>query len=101
MKSAVLILALLAGCASATGPAGTPPSEERMAAVRAGMTPAEVEQILGRPTGGTATYGAGEHSETVSGWSLPTRGRVRAEYFNVHYLGGKVVRTSRSAEYPD
>lgn len=98
MKSAVLILALLAGCASATGPAGTPPSEERMAAVRAGMTPAEVEQILGRPTGGTATYGG---VETVSGWSLPTRGRVRAEYFNVHYRGGKVVRTSRSAEYPD
>jgi hypothetical protein len=65
------------------------------------MTPAEVEQILGRPTGGTATYGGGEDSETVSGWSLPTRGRVRAEYFNVHYLGGKVVRTSRSAEYPD
>ena len=76
------------------------PSEEQMGTVRAGMTPAEVQQILGQPDGGSSTYGRGDNAETVTSWLLPTRGRVRAEYFNVHYRGGKVVRTSRNAEYP-
>ena len=94
MKKALLILAL------AASPVLAAPSEDQMAAVRAGMTPAEVQLILGQPDGGTATYGRGDNAETVTSWLLPTRGRVRAEYFNVHYRGGKVVRTSRNAEYP-
>jgi len=98
MKRSILILALLA--AAATGPAVAQPTEQQMGAVRTGMTPAEVEQVLGQPTGGSSSYGRGDSAETVIAWRLPTRGRVSAEYFNVHYRGGKVVRTSRSAEYP-
>jgi hypothetical protein len=65
------------------------------------MTPAEVEQVLGKPDGGTATYGLGDEAETVSSWLLPKCGRrARAEYFNVHYRAGKVVCTSRNVEYP-
>ena len=94
MRKALLILAL------AASPVLAAPTDEQMASVRAGMTPAEVQQILGQPDGGTATYGRGDNAETVTSWLLPTRGRVRAEYFNVHYRGGKVVRTSRNAEYP-
>jgi hypothetical protein len=94
MRRALLILALAASSAVAA------PSEEQMAAVRAGMTPAEVERVLGQPDGGSSTYGRGDKAETVTAWRLPVRGRVSAEYFNVHYRDGKVVRTSRNAEYP-
>ena len=89
----LLALALLAGCATLA----EPPSEARMAGVRNGMSAAEVEQLLGRPDGGTATYMSGE---TVSGWRLPLRrAGIAAAYFNVHYRDGRVVRTSRSFDY--
>lgn len=96
-----LLVALLSGCAAM--PSGEPLTEQRVAAVRNGMSTAEVEQLLGRPDGGTATYASGE---TVSGWRLPVRGAgigdgagIRDAYFNVHYRDGKVARTSRSADY--
>ena len=91
----LLLLVLLAGCTAV--PSREPFSDERAAGVRNGMSTAEVEQLLGRPDGGTVTYGSGE---TVSGWRVPVRGAgIRAAYFNVHYRDGRVVRTSRSAEY--
>lgn len=86
----LLALVFLAGCVTAAQPL----SEERMAAVRNGMSPGEVEQLLGRPDGGTVRYMSGE---TVSGWRVPLlRGGASAAYFNVHYRDGRVVRTSRS-----
>ncbi|HZM35297.1 MAG TPA: hypothetical protein VFC18_12495 [Burkholderiales bacterium] len=99
MRKGIVMLAL-AAWVGAAGQALAQPSDQQMASVRSGMTPAEVRQILGEPDGGTATYGRGAQAETVTSWLLPTRGRVRAEYFNVHYRDGKVVRTSRNAEYP-
>lgn len=93
MRKIVLALALLAGCVAYR----EPPSEAQMAAVRNGMSPAEVEQILGAPDGGTATYASGE---TVSGWKVPVRfAGIRFAYFNVHYRGSRVVRTSESYDY--
>jgi hypothetical protein len=90
-----LLLLLLVGCG--TVQVDEPLSEERLAAVRNGMSAQEVERLLGQPDGGTATYGSGE---TVSGWRVPVRGRgVWAAYFNVHYRDGRVVRTSRSFDY--
>lgn len=92
----VLFSTVLLGCA-APGPLPEPPSAQAMERVQPGMSTAEVEQLLGRPDGGMATYGAGE---TVSGWRVPVRGHgIRAAYFNVHFRDGKVVRTSRSADY--
>ena len=93
MRKTLALLVLLGGCAAA--PVAEPPREEQMAAVRAGMAPAQVEELLGRPSGGTATYGSGE---TVSGWGLPRQGVMLISYFNVHYRDGKVARTSRSFE---
>ena len=94
MRKIVLLLALLAGCAAS--PYREPPGDAQMAAVRNGMSVAEVEQLLGPPDGGTSVFG----EETVTGWRTPVRGHgVRAAYFNVHFRGGKVVRTSRSVEY--
>lgn len=91
----------LAPRATAAGQVLTQPSDPQMASVRAGMTPTEVEQVLGKPDAGTAIYGPGDEAETVSSWLLSTRGRrARAEYFNVHYRAGKVVCTSRNVEYP-
>ena len=97
LKTAALVLALLPGSALAMGAMVPPPTAEQMAAVRAGMTTAEVEQVLGKPTGRTETY---KH-ETVSGWMLTPRGRARTDYFNVHYQEGKVARISRSTDYRD
>ncbi len=95
MRVLVLLLALLAGCTAME--ARPPLGEAQMAGVRPGMARAEVERLLGTPTGGTATYGTGE---TVSGWILPVRrAGVRTSYFNVHYRDGSVVRTSESFDY--
>jgi len=98
IRSILLALALpvaLLACAVPT--MSKAPSERAMARVQPGMSTAEVEQLLGRPDGGTATYLSGE---TVSGWRVPlARGGATAAYFNVHYRDGKVVRTSRSFEY--
>ena len=91
----VVLLALLVGCTAME--VREPVSEAQMANVRNGMERAEVERLLGAPTGGTETYRSGE---TVSGWILPVRrAGVRASYFNVHYREGRVVRTSNSFDY--
>lgn len=98
----ILVVALLAACAGAVLPGcGTyrePPTEAQKAGVRPGMSVAEVEQLLGPPDGGTATYWLS--GETVSGWRMPVRfAGIRAAYFNVHFRGDRVVRTSESYEY--
>ena len=91
------ILALLflvaAGCG--TMPRWQPPSEEQMASVKAGMTPAEVQAALGASAdGGSSTSPQGE---TVSSWRIALRGgSLQTAYFNVHYRDGRAVRTSRS-----
>ena len=96
MKKSILLLALLAGCASVQY--REPPTDAQRQAVRNGMTAAEVEQALGGPpTGRTESYASGE---TVAGWKIDTHFQgIRNAYFNVHYRDGAVVRTSESFDY--
>jgi hypothetical protein len=96
MKKIALIALLLAGCASAQY--REPLNDAQKKAVRNGMTPAEVEQVLGPATGRTDAYRSGE---TVTGWRMEARGMqgIRNAWFNVHYRDGKVVKTSESFDY--
>jgi hypothetical protein len=95
VKKYLVLAALVAGCAAAA-PQQEALSDDKKAAVRVGMTVAEVEQLLGKP-GSTETYKSGE---TVSGWRMPgKRPGVRNAWFNVHYRDGKVVKTSESFDY--
>jgi hypothetical protein len=95
MKRYLVLAALIAGCATAA-PQQEPLGDDKKAAVRVGMSVAEVEQLLGRP-GSTENYKSGE---TVSGWRMPgKRAGVRNAWFNVHYRDGKVVKTSESFDY--
>ncbi|HZM34546.1 MAG TPA: hypothetical protein VFC18_08615 [Burkholderiales bacterium] len=98
MRTSILLVGLVAGCAAGTFEYREPPNEAQMAAVKVGMAPAEVAQALGgQPDGGVSTFRSGE---TVESWMLPVRfGGIRAAYFNVHYRNGKVVRTSESYDY--
>jgi hypothetical protein len=99
MRKATIVLAalLLVGCAAASSQYREPPTAEQMKAVRNGMTPAEVEQVLGPPTGRTETYRSGE---TVTAWRMEARMQgIRNAWFNVHYRDGKVVKTSESFDY--
>jgi uncharacterized protein YcfL len=88
-------LLLLAGCG--TSQYREPPTEQQKKAVQVGMTPAEVEQVLGPATGRTESYRSGE---TVTGWRMEARMQgIRNAWFNVHYRDGKVVKTSESFDY--
>jgi hypothetical protein len=94
----ILLLLLLAAAGCGTAPRWQPPTEEQMAAVKAGMSPAEVRAALGgsAPDGGSSTSPQGE---TVSSWRIVQKGSVlHTAYFNVHYRDGKVVRTSRTVD---
>ena len=92
---ALLIAVLVAGCAIPQY--REPPTNEQKAAVRNGMTPAEVEQVLGPATGRTESYRSGE---TVTGWKMDTYMQgIRNAWFNVHFRDGKVVKTSESFDY--
>jgi hypothetical protein len=98
----MLAVVLLAVCAGALVPGcGTyrePPTEAQKAGVRNGMSMSEVEQLLGPADGGAETYWLS--GETVLGWRIPVRfAGIRASYFNVHFRGDSVVRTSESHEY--
>jgi hypothetical protein len=96
-KEILLLLALLAGCAAA--PTWQPPTEEQMAAVKEGMSRAEVEKALGgAPDGGTERNRAGE---TVSAWRLQgAAAKGDTIYFQVHYRNGRVTRTTREGLWP-
>jgi hypothetical protein len=95
---AAFLLASAAGCAAGgTGQHREPPSAAQMASIQPGMERAEVERILGAPTGGVNTFKSGE---TVVAWLMAGKrpGVLRA-YFNVHFRDGKVERTSESFDY--
>jgi hypothetical protein len=71
---------------------------ENLARVRNGMTQDEVRRLLGQYR---SVQRFALSNEEVWDWNIPKDYHdVIALRFNVHFVDGKVVRTSRSYEYP-
>jgi len=73
-------------------------AEENLARVKAGMTQDEVRRLLGQYRSVQRFVLSGEE---VWDWNIPKASiDLIATYFNVHFVDGKAVRTSRTHEYP-
>lgn len=73
-------------------------SDKYLADVRPGMTMAEVSRMLGRHRSVQTFRLSGEE---VWDWNVHNDGPGVATLFNVHFIGGKVVRTSRTYVFPN
>ena len=71
-------------------------SEENRAKVQVGMTMAEVDRLLGEHRSVQTFRLSGEE---VWDWNVYNDGPGVATLFNVHFIDGKVVRTSRTYVY--
>lgn len=73
-------------------------ADENLARVKKGMTQDEVRRMLGQYRSVQRFALSGEE---VWDWNIPKDSiDLIATYFNVHFIDGKVVRTSRTHEYP-
>lgn len=72
-------------------------SDENLARVRPGMTQDEVSRLLGTHRSVQVFKLSGEE---VWDWNVYNDGPGVATLFNVHFIDGKVVRTSRTYVYP-
>lgn len=73
-------------------------AEDNLARVKPGMTQDEVRRLLGQYRSVQRFALSGEE---VWDWNIPKESiDLIATYFNVHFADGKVVRTSRTHEYP-
>ncbi len=72
-------------------------SEENLARVRKGMTGAEVDRLLGQHRSEQVFKQSGEE---VWDWNVRNDGPGVGTLFNVHFIDGKVVRTSQTYVYP-
>nr|WP_243632468.1 hypothetical protein [Parazoarcus communis] len=72
-------------------------SDQNLARVRPGMTPDEISRLLGEHRSEQSFRLSGE---TVWDWNIPNYGPGIATLFNVHFIDGKVVRTSQTYIYP-
>ena len=72
-------------------------SDENLARVRRGMSPDEVSRLLGQHRSEQTFPLSGE---TVWDWNIRNYGPGIATLFNVHFLDGKVQRTSQTYVYP-
>ena len=72
-------------------------SEENLARVRKGMTGAEVDRLLGQHRSEQVFKQSGEE---VWDWNVRNDGPGVGTLFNVHFIDGKVVRTSQTYLYP-
>jgi hypothetical protein len=73
-------------------------SQENLARVERGMTREQVSRLLGRHRSVERFVLSGEE---VWDWNVYNDGPGVATRFNVHFIDGKVVRTSRSYVYPN
>lgn len=72
-------------------------SEENLARVQRGMTRDEVDRLLGQHRSEQVFKMSGEE---VWDWNVRHFGPGVATLFNVHFIDGKVVRTSQTHIYP-
>ncbi|MDX9837290.1 MAG: hypothetical protein RBT39_06990, partial [Azoarcus sp.] len=72
-------------------------SDENLARVRKGMSPDEVSRLLGQHRSEQTFPLSGE---TVWDWNIRNYGPGVATLFNVHFMDGKVLRTSQSYVFP-
>ncbi|PKO60099.1 MAG: hypothetical protein CVU25_00635 [Betaproteobacteria bacterium HGW-Betaproteobacteria-19] len=72
-------------------------SDDNLARVRKGMSPDEVSRLLGQHRSEQTFPLSGE---TVWDWNIRNYGPGIATLFNVHFMDGKVLRTSQSYVYP-
>ncbi|KON81502.1 outer membrane protein assembly factor BamE [Azoarcus sp. PA01] len=72
-------------------------SDENLARVKPGMTQDEVSRLLGTHRSVQVFKLSGEE---VWDWNVYNDGPGVATLFNVHFIDGKVVRTSRTYVYP-
>lgn len=72
-------------------------AEDNLARVEKGMTREQVAQHLGQHR---SVQVFGLSGEEVWDWNVRNDGPGIATYFNVHFIDGRVVRTSRSYEFP-
>ena len=72
-------------------------SDDNLARVRKGMSPDEVSRLLGQHRSEQTFPLSGE---TVWDWNIRNYGPGIATLFNVHFMDGKVQRTSQSYVYP-
>lgn len=72
-------------------------SEENRARVQRGMTREEVDRLLGQHRSEQFFKMSGEE---VWDWNVPNDGPGVATLFNVHFIDGKVVRTSVTYVFP-
>lgn len=72
-------------------------SDANLAKVKRGMTKDEVARLLGSHRSVQTFALSGEE---VWDWNIYNDGPGFATLFNVHFIDGRVVRTSRSYEYP-
>lgn len=70
---------------------------ENLVRVQKGMTPEEVERMLGQHRSVQTFKLSGEE---VWDWNIRNNGPGVATRFNVHFIDGKVVRTSQTYVYP-
>ncbi len=73
-------------------------ADDSLAAVRAGMTKDEVARQLGEHRSEQSFRLSGEE---VWDWNVRNYGPGIATLFNVHFIDGKVVRTSQTYVYPN
>ncbi|THF61978.1 outer membrane protein assembly factor BamE [Pseudothauera rhizosphaerae] len=74
-------------------------ASDNLAQVKKGMTQDEIRRLLGQYRSVQRFALSGEE---VWDWNIPKSYiDLVAERFNVHFVDGKVVRTSRSYEYPN
>lgn len=71
--------------------------EENLARVQKGMTREEVDRLLGEHRSEQTFRLSGEE---VWDWNVRNYGPGIATLFNVHFIDGKVVRTSQTYVYP-
>ena len=72
-------------------------SEENLARVQRGMTREEVDRLLGQHRSEQVFKQSGEE---VWDWNVRNDGPGVGTLFNVHFIDGKVVRTSQTYLYP-
>ena len=70
---------------------------ENLVRVQKGMAPEEVERLLGQHRSVQTFKLSGEE---VWDWNIRNDGPGVATHFNVHFIDGKVVRTSQTYVYP-
>ncbi|WP_445954547.1 hypothetical protein [Thauera sp. SDU_THAU2] len=70
---------------------------ENLVRVQKGMTPEEVERMLGQHRSVQTFKLSGEE---VWDWNIRNNGPGVATRFNVHFIDGQVVRTSQTYVYP-